>query len=92
MCDASLSSGTVVTIGGITCVHSPGPLQFTRDAETGLQMQEGFIPSLVDPSKGGGILGRGIPGLVWHALDVRYDQCVGNGEYAKAASLRCCHC
>ena len=50
----------------------------TRDRSTGQQLQEGFIPSLYDPARGGGVGGRGVPGVVWRALDVRYDQCVGS--------------
>lgn len=30
------------------------------------QMKEGFMPELYDPTKGGGVLGRGVPGVVWH--------------------------
>ncbi len=54
--------------------------QAIRDASTGGTLQEGFIPELYDPTKGGGVQGRGVPGVVWHALDIRYDQCVGNGK------------
>ena len=50
-----------------------------RDSVTGEQLKEGFRPELYDPTKGGGVLGRGVPGVVWHCLDVRYDQCIGNG-------------
>ena len=46
----------------------------TRDKVTGEQLLEGFRPELFDPTKGGGVLGRGVPGVVWHCLDVRYDQ------------------
>jgi hypothetical protein len=51
-----------------------------RDSFTGKEWREGFIPELLDSTRGGGVLGRGVPGVVWHALDVRYDQCVGSGE------------
>lgn len=33
---------------------------------TGETMTEGFLPQLYDPQKGGGVLGRGVPGIVWH--------------------------
>ena len=62
----------------------PTSPQHTRDSITGEQLVEGFRPELVDPTKGGGVAGRGIPGLVWHALDVRYDQCVGSGAWGLA--------
>jgi hypothetical protein len=50
----------------------------TTHSITGEVMKEGFIPELYDPKKGGGVAGRGVPGVVWHSLGVRYDQCVGN--------------
>lgn len=44
-------------------------------------MPEGFRPELFDPTKGGGVAGRGVPGVVWHCLGVQYDQCIGNGGF-----------
>jgi len=49
----------------------------TRDASTGEPLPEGFIPSRYDATRGAVFYGRGVPGAVWHVLDVRYDQCVG---------------
>lgn len=45
-----------------------------RDAATGEVLPEGFIPSRYNASRGGGLGGRGPPGVVWHALGVLYDQ------------------
>jgi hypothetical protein len=52
-----------------------------RDPKTGKPYPEGFRPELFDPTKGGGVLGRGVPGVVWRSLGVQYDQCVGNRKY-----------
>lgn len=49
-----------------------------RNPKTGKPYPEGFMPELYDPTKGGGVAGRGVPGVVWHTLGVQYDQCVGN--------------
>jgi hypothetical protein len=50
----------------------------TRHAVSGLQLVEGFDASLYDPARGGGVLGRGPPGLVWHALGALYGATLGS--------------
>ena len=37
-----------------------------RNPATGKPYPEGFMPELYDPTKGGGVLGTGVPGVVWH--------------------------
>ena len=38
----------------------------TTHRVTRLPMKEGFLDSQYNPAKGGGVLGRGVPGVVWH--------------------------
>ena len=37
-----------------------------RNPSTGKPYPEGFMPELYNPKEGGGVLGRGVPGVVWH--------------------------
>jgi hypothetical protein len=57
-----------------------------RNPKTGKPYPEGFMPELYDPTKGGGVQGRGVPGVVWRTLNVLYDQCVGNCETSLSIS------
>jgi hypothetical protein len=50
----------------------------TRDYFTHAPLREGYMPELRQASAPGGRTGLGLPGVVWHALDLRYDQCIGN--------------
>ena len=37
-----------------------------RNPKTNQPYPEGFMPELYDPKQGGGVNGRGVPGVVWH--------------------------
>ena len=51
---------------------------YVRHAHTGEVQPEGFVASRYNASRGGGLGGRGPPGVVWRALGVLYDQMVGH--------------
>ena len=61
-----------------------------RNPATGKPYPEGFMPELFDPTKGGGVAGRGVPGVVWRTLGVQFDQCVGNCEKASVGHSYVC--